>query len=234
MKNLIFAMVLLLSVSTYGQGTKKFNYQLNAGSTLSIPYNKLISNNYGRYQKSYCNAGFFAEGHLIYNITNRYSLLTGINYEYNNLRINSVLGAETLKVTIYSQRINLPVEFRCKVLALKPIYICAGGYIGTGISKKERGTRYIDFSMLHEIDPNDPLLNSTQIQESPYSRDYHNGFTLTYGLSARIEYILKMNDKTGMVVFSGCSYGWSNSTENNFKTEKDLNFLAKLGVGINI
>jgi hypothetical protein len=234
MKLLLFGIVLFYSVYSYGQDTTKFHYQLNAGATMSVPNSEPIIYNSGNYIKYYSSAGFFVEINFIYNIKNRCSLRTGINYDYNTLQKYAMTDIERLKGKILSQQINLPIAFTYRVLASMPLYIVGGGYIGTEFSKKEKGTKYLEFSMIYPTDPNDPLFNYFQNWKDHYNDAYHNGFTLTYGLTARIEYIAKINKKMGLVVFSGISYGWSNSKAYHFKTRPDLSLNTKFGLGFKI
>jgi hypothetical protein len=226
MKYIILGIVLLISICSYGQDIKKMDYQLDVGSTFTIPYKHITDVNLVT-TKYNCGVGFFTEMNFCYNINDKYSLAGGVNYSFCNLKTDYTIGAERLKLNVLSQSINVHLEFRFKAFASKPFFVRGGGYVGTILSTKEKGTQYIDTTKLHPI--NIPPFQTT----IDYNRTLDNGFILTYGLSARVDYIIKMNDKIGLVVFLKFSYGWSYWKQYK-ETNKDLNYNLLFGIGINI
>jgi hypothetical protein len=226
MKYLIFGIALLISISSYGQDIKRLNYQLDIGPTVTIPYNHITNINLVT-TKYNCGVGFFTEMNCCYNINNQYSLACGVNYSFCNLKTDYTIGAERLKLNVLSQSITVPLEFKLRVFTSKPFFIRVGGYFGTVLSTKEKGTQYIDTTKFQPIQ-NPPLPTTIIVSET-----LNNGFILTYGLSARVEYIIKVNDNIGLVVFSKFSYGWSYWHQYQHK-DKDLNYNLLFGIGINI
>ena len=112
---LIITIVFLLgSFRNYGQENKKISFQFNIGTSITIPYKSTVEfwplfpiN--GSYKTSYkTDFGYFAEILSEYNINEKISITSGLNYNHTYYKINDGEGVITSKGNL--------IEFRYPAL----------------------------------------------------------------------------------------------------------------------
>ncbi|MCK9207958.1 MAG: PorT family protein [Salinivirgaceae bacterium] len=236
MKHILLIITFISVTSLFGQDFKKVDYQFDFGTSMTIPYKKSIERfpNIDNPKTDYSSSfGYFFEFIGTYNLNSTFSIYSGINYQATRLGINDMVGAITNTGYIATSYLNIPIFFKYHVLS--SLSISAGSYIGVLISAKEKGTTYIDLSVL---DPSDPILETidpTQDYNNNISRDYKK---YDFGLSSQLDYEIGLSDKLSGIIFTRLNYGLINvitndiSTYNSAKDWKNINLL--LGIGIKI
>jgi len=244
MKNILtIFLVYFIFLSVKGQDNKKWDFQLDLGTTLTVPFKKYSENNFEYNGKiidtekiNYSSEfGYFAEFITSYTLNSKLSFLTGISYFNTSFKINSELGMQTNKGTITTSNIHLPLLVRYKLIKKIPISISFGPYFRILINANEKGTIYLDTNNVIVVDPNDPLLQP----ETDYTNDIKKNYEkYDYGLSLQFDYELSISEKIKGVILTRFNYGLKNVINNqssNINIPKEWNnYNFDIGIGIKI
>lgn len=237
MNKLIFTIIgLILFLSISGQEVQKFNYQINFGTNISIPYKKTIEtfqeiegHPIMNFKSDY---DYFIELILTYNLNSRMTFNTGVSFINNKLQVNSTAGQIEQDGIIRTNYLGIPLEFNYQIFENIPLRIGLGAYLNLLLKSKEKGTMYIDTTGFSNYYP-DPYLESMEIIQE-YDNDitsYYN--TLDFGLTSKVEYEFKAIKNTSIVVFSKFNYGLTNTRKGtNSVVWKNYNLLFGLGIKI--
>ncbi|MCG8582658.1 MAG: PorT family protein [Bacteroidales bacterium] len=203
----IICFLLILSADISSQESSKLNYQLNAGTSISIPYKKSISTfthieNHPR--MNYSSAfGYFIEAMVSYDLNETFLVMTGINYNHNTLDFKEKAGAFEINSNISSSYIDIPIMFGLK---LGDMSLSAGPYLGFVISAKEKGTSFIDTTGLITMDPDDSSFDEIETTQH-YDRDNKRHYKpIVWGLAAQIDYEFKLTYKLKGVLLTRLNY----------------------------
>ena len=244
MKNILILFLFFLIVSSVkGQENKKWDFQLNLGTTITVPFKKYSENNYEYNGKiistekiNYSSGfGYFAEFITSYDLNSKISFLTGVNYSNTSFKINSELDIQYSKGTITSSNFHFPLFVKYKIIEKIPISISFGPYLRILTSANEKGTIYLDTTKIIVVDPNDPLLQP----ENDYSNNIKNNYEkYDYGISLQLDYELPISEKIKAVILTRFNYGLKNVINNqssNFNIPKEwYNYNFNIGIGIKI
>lgn len=238
MKHIFIVLGILIVTNIFGQDFKKFDYQFDIGTTLTIPYKKTIEiwPEVDRHpQTNYSSDfGYFLECMISYNFNKKVAINSGLNYNYSSLGINDKLGFYESKGNLTSSYLHLPILFKYHVY--DKITISAGPYLGLLISANESGTTYIDTTGFVAFGIHDPILDAIEpIQK--YDKNIKNDYTaFDFGLSGQVDYELALGEKLIGVIFSRFNYGLKNVmtndlANNNTATEwRNYNFMIGIGI----
>ena len=238
-------MILILGLISFGeiysQDFKKINYQLDFGTTLTIPYKNTIEiwpEFEGHPQTDYStNFGYFLEALISYNLNSKYSISTGLNYNLTSLKINDKIGLTENKGNLTNSFLTLPVLIKYRLSDKIPITISAGPYLGLLISANEKGTSYIDTAGFIFADP-DPILESIEpIQK--YDTDIKKDYTsIDYGISIQLDYEIKLSQGLKGVILTRFNYGLkdvlTNDLVNNSSANDWKNYNFMIGFGLKL
>lgn len=222
--------------------TGKMNYQLNFGTTLTVPYKKTIEispNINNNPQTDYnSNFGYFLEFLVSYNFNNKYAISTGLNYNNNTLKIDDKIAYTENKGTLTSSYLNLPILFRYRFSDKIPLSISAGPYFGLLIGATEKGTTYIDTAEFVFITPNDPVIESIEPIHK-YDNDIKKDYTkIDFGLLVELNYELKLCKRLTGVILTRFNYGIKNVLTDDLANKniasKWQNYNLIIGFGIKI
>lgn len=243
MKNILGILIIGLLIITgdiFGQDYKKINFQLNFGTTVAVPYKKTIEikdkfdlNPQTNYSSNF---GYFLEFLISYNLNSRYVISTGLNYNYNSLKIDNKIGFEEDKGYLTSSYLTLPILIKYRLSNKIPISISAGPYIGFLLNANENGTTYIDTAKLHPLQPNDPLIQPIQEYNTDIKKDYTS---VDYGLSLQCDYEIKLsNGIKGIILTTRFNYGFRNVITNELAHKNTANYWKNysllIGLGIKL
>ncbi|TCO09636.1 outer membrane protein with beta-barrel domain [Natronoflexus pectinivorans] len=236
-------MILILGLFTIGeisaQDFKRINYQLDFGTTLTIPYKSTIEiwpeidkHPHTDYSPNF---GYFLEVMISYNLNRKYSINTGLNYNYTALGISDKIGLFENKGNLTNSYLTFPVLIKCRLSNKLPISISTGPYLSLLISANEKGTTYIDTAGFIFDDP-DPLLESIEpIQK--YNTDVKKNYSaIDYGISLQLDYDIKLSQRLNGVVLTRFNYGLKNVLTNDLVNNssandwKNYNFMIGFGV----
>lgn len=237
MKSIFTVLGILIMTNIFGQDFKKFDYQFDIGTTLTIPYKKTIEiwpevdrhpvTNY------YSDFGYFLEGMISYNFNQKVAIQPGLNYNYSSLGINDRFGYYEAKGNLTSSYLHLPILVKYHVY--DKISIAAGPYLGLLISAKEEGTTYLDTIGLTPWPP-DPAFETIELTHE-YDNKITNDYTsFDFGLSAQVDYEFGLGEKLAGVIFSRFNYGLKDVMTNDLETNnsatewKNYNFMIGLGI----
>ena len=240
---LVILLVFFIISSVNGQEDKKWNFQLNFGTTITIPYVKSEENNFvfngqivNTERINYSSGfGYFAEFITSYNFNSKLALMFGANYSNLSFNINSELELQTNKGTITTSNIHLPLLAKYKLIEKIPISISFGPYLRILTSANEKGTIYLDTTGMNIADPNDPLLRP----ETDYTNDIKENYKkYDYGLSLQLDYEITISNKFKGVIITRFNYGLRNVIEHhssniNIPNEWN-NYNFDIGIGIKI
>lgn len=223
-------LILFLGLITLGeifaQDFKRINYQLDFGTTLTIPYKKTIDilpEIDGHPQTDYSsNFGYFLEVLISYNLNSKYSINTGLNYNFTTLAINDINGLFENKGNLTNSYLTIPVLMKCRLFDKMPITISAGPYLSMLISAKEKGTTYIDTAGVVLVEP-DPLFESIEpIQK--YDTDIKKDYTvIDYGVSLQIDYEIILSQGLNGVILTRMNYGLKDVLSNDLVNKSSAN-----------
>ena len=222
--------ILILGViaigNVYSQEIKKFNYQLDLGTTLSVPYKKTIEiwpEIEGHPQTDYGSSfGYFCELLVSYNITQKFFIQTGLNYNLNRIDINDKIGLIENKGKISTSYLNIPLYFGLKPIDDLPISVSFGPYVGFILTAKEKGTSYIDTAGFVSMEP-DPVLQSIEPKQD-YDTDIKGDYNpIDFGLSLQLDYELKLSENLRGVILTRFNYGLTNVLTNDLINNNSAN-----------
>ncbi len=243
---IIIIIIFLFSQSeNYGQENKKFSYQFDIGTTLTIPYKSTVEfqtllpingSNKTSYKTDF---GYFIEILSDYNINEKVSITSGLNYNYISYKINDGEGIITSEGKLNNSYLSIPLLFNYQLSEKIPISISAGTYFGLLLFAQEKGTSYLDTSKIIVVDPNDPLLQPEQDYENNITEDY---YSVDYGALLQLEYEFNLNKKISGVLLSRFSYGLKNVLSSDLSNRKTMhsattewkNYNILIGIGVKI
>ncbi|WP_430813220.1 outer membrane beta-barrel protein [Carboxylicivirga sp. RSCT41] len=212
--SLFLFFVFIITTDICSQENKRLNYQINAGTSLSVPHKKKINTLtmtedqlYIEYSAAF---GYFLEIMASYDLTEKSYLMTGFNYNTNTTSIYEKAGAIENKGEKTTSYINVPLLFG---LRSRNMSLAAGPYLGFVIRAKEKGTIYIDTTGLITLPENESSsLSIDPVQD--YDRDMTGSYkSIATGLSAQIDYTFKLSDKLNGVFLTRFNYGLTSVLE---------------------
>ena len=238
-------MILLLGlislVEIYAQDFKKISYQLDFGTTLTIPYKKTIEvmpEFAGHPQTDYCSDfGYFLELFISYKLNSKYSISTGLNYNYTVLDINDKIGLIENKGNLTNSYLTLPFMIKYRLYEKIPITISAGPYLSMLISANEKGTSYTDTSrfVIYAPDPVTESIEPIQKYDTDIKKDYTS---IDYGASLQLAYEVKISQAIHGVILTRFNYGLKNVLTNNLMNNSSAkewkNYNVMLGFGLKL
>jgi hypothetical protein len=242
MKQILMILILgLISLGEiYSQDFKKINYQLDFGTTLTIPYKNKIEiwpEFEGHSQTDYStNFGYFLEALISYNLNSKYSISTGLNYNLTSLKINDKIGLIENKGNLTNSFLTLPVLIKYRLSDKIPITISAGPYLGLLISANEKGTSYFDTAGLVFAEP-DPMIEiePTRKYDTDIKKDYTS---IDYGFSIQLDYEINLNREFKGVILTRFNYGLknvlTNDLINNSSAKEWKNYNLMIGFGLKL
>ena len=227
MKFIFLLLILsLLLFDAAAQDNKKIEFQIGAGTNLSIPYKKqiVISIPFGNLPAKEYNSrfGYFAECLVTYNFNDRIGVNSGLNYSLNN--INEFVDFDDIS-TDYNLRFSyfqIPVLLKYQLHNNLPLSVYVGPYFGFLVSAREKGK----ISGLFTWTLGDPVFEEIEVDND--IKEYYSNFDM--GLSFRIDYSITLNEKLNGMVFTGFNMGLTNTIEN--KSYEWRNYGLILGLGI--
>lgn len=233
MKYLLALTCILFSVNLLSQEFKKVSYQVNAGTTLSIPDASPVFEGFEDAQRNYSNAfGYFVNFLVSYNFTDSYGLSTGLNFNSINTKIDDEFGGATYDTNWHIRYLNIPLMFDYNLS--EHFTLSGGAYGGILISAKEKGTVSSDGSELILDDVYDPAFKESfkaSIDED--IKDMFKNYDL--GLSAKVAYGIQLSPKYKGVISTQFNYGLLNAfyaTESVRSDWKWRNVNLMIGFGI--
>jgi hypothetical protein len=212
---------LLSTGETLAQDLKKVNYQIDFGTTLSMPYKKTIEvwpelENHPETNFA-AGWGYFFEMILSVPINSRNSILTGLNYSHLSTKVDDINGAFEQRGTITSSYITLPLLFKYRLSEKIPVSIASGPYFSYLAGAKEKGYTYFDNSDLDPETP-DPVFDSIEPKQN-YNRDIKKNYTSTdYGLAVQLDYEISVWEKYNLLILTRFNYGLKDVITNNLVT----------------
>jgi len=247
MKNIILLIILIASTfSIYGQEDeiKKFNFQFDLGTTISIPYKQkcyyeVIPATFSSedcYTEHSSDFGYYIDLVSFYNFNNKISIGLGVNYVFSSYKINDKYGYNYSEGKLINSYLNIPISIKYKISEKIPISISLGTYFGLLINANENGTIYFDTTKLSMVNPNDPLFKPMD-----YNNDLKELYTTNLGLSLQLDYEFKFNDKIQGFFITKFNYGIKNIISDDYQ-EVDRNNACKewknynllIGIGLKI
>lgn len=238
-------MILIVGLITAGkidaQQFKRFNYQLDVGTTLTIPYKSTIEimpEFKGHPQTNYSsNLGYFFEALILYNLNSKFSINTGLNYNYTALGINDKLGFTENKGNLTNSYVTMPVMITHRLSDKTPISISAGPYFGLLVSAYEKGTSYIDTAEFAWAYP-DPVLESVEPKQK-YEKDVKKGFNaIDYGVILQLDYEIKLTQGLQGVILTRLNCGLNNVLTKVFIAKSSAmewkNYNVMIGFGLKL
>lgn len=237
--------ILILGViakgNIYSQETKKYNYQFDLGTTLSVPYKKTIEiwpEIEGHPQTDYGSSyGYFCELLVSYNINQKFFVQTGLNYNSNRIDINDKIGLFENKGKISTSYINIPLYLGLRPIDNLPLSVSVGPYIGFILTAKEKGTSYIDTAGFVIMEP-DPVLQSIEPKKD-YDTDIKGDYaSIDFGLSLQLYYELKLSENLRGVILTRFNYGLTNALTNDLINNNSVsdwkNYSLSVGFGLKL
>ncbi len=237
-KTIVIILLLFGYFENYGQEQKKFSAQFDIGTSISIPYKSSVTirtllPTTGSSKTEYqTNIGYIGEILGNYNINNNISISSGLNYKSISYKINDGEGIIKSTGTLNTSYINIPLLLNYKFSDNFPVSISAGTYIGFLIFAREKGTTYIDTSLITVTDPNDPILNSSSNYDDNIKKAYS---PVDYGISLQFKGELNQNEKASVIIFSRFNLGLKNirsGCTDHSAMYKWENYNIVIGIGI--
>lgn len=231
---LVFGLIALAEI--LAQDLKKINYQFDFGTSFTIPYKntiELFPEMDKHPQTDYSsNFGYFFEVLISYNLTSKYAISTGLNYNYSALKIKDKGGLIESKGSLANSYLTFPVCIKYRLSDKKPIIISAGPYLGYLIIANEKGTSCIDTVGLIFAEP-DPVIEQTHKYNTDIKKDYTS---FDYGLSIQLDYEIKLSYKFNGVILTRFNYGLKNVLTNDLNNKSSAsdwkNFNIMIGLGL--
>lgn len=214
----------------YAQGIKQISYQLDFGPTVTIPYKKTVEimpEFDGHPTTNYTSDfGYFVEFLVSYNLTRKYSIQTGLNYNYTSLKISDNAGLIENKGNLTNSYFSLPILFKYRLSEKIPFSISTGPYIAYLVKANEKGTTYTDTTGFISAD-HDQVIDPTIQQIDPVSKyytDIKKDYTaVDYGLSLQLDYEINRNKLLNGVIITRFNYGLKNVLTNNLQNNSSAN-----------
>lgn len=236
MRNFVFFSLILLSLNVIAQEKiqRKIYYQINFGTTVSIPYKNKIETltNFPNhpifeYQSWY---GYIIEGKIGYNLTSNSTINCGINYKRISYGINYKEGIFERNGKLFTDYISIPLLTKFKSDKM-PISLGLGLYAGWIISAKEQGVIKTDISQIIVNDPNDPVLLNIKTEQD-FNRNTKDDYKdIDFGLIIHIDYEIKLNNNLSCMIFSKFNYGLTNILVDKIEYDwKNRNILIGIGL----
>lgn len=231
MKRFTIYLLGLVFSSTYGQALKRFDYLIDFGTSISIPYKSKIEYWPGNSNSpiiSYgSNIGYFIEANLAYKLNNKYSLCSGLNFIDSKFRVNENRGILQRNGNLNNLYLTIPVLMKVKLSSNFPIKLGLGTYLGFILSAKQKGTSQIDYS---QIDlSNDPILINVPDSFNEDVKSYYK--PLDFGLSGQFDYEYKIFKKQVCFAFAKLNFGLPNIRIDNYPYDwKNYNLLIGTGI----
>ena len=243
MKQILFILIsgLISFGDIYAQDLNQINYQLDFGTTLTIPYKNTIEiwpeiNDHPQTNYNY-DFGYFIEFFISNNLSAKYEISTGFNYTYNSLNIEENIGVVENKGILTSSYLKIPVLFKYRLSDKLPISLSAGPYFSLLVNANEIGTTYIDTSELiyEEPDPVIESINSVQKYDNDIKKNYTS---IDYGFSIQFDYEIPISKKLNGVILSRFNYGLKdiiiNELENKNLANDWKNCYINIGFGLKL
>ncbi|MDA3866666.1 MAG: porin family protein [Salinivirgaceae bacterium] len=240
MKKIIAILILgLFSIGEFhGQDLKKMQFQVDFGTTLTIPYENSIETLPGferNPQTDYGSGfGYFFEILMSYNLNSNYAISTGLNYNYLSLKITDKAGFKENKGDLTTSYLTFPVWITYRLSEKIPLKVSAGPYLSVLIGANEQGTTSLDTDGM-QFDSPDPLLLIDP--EYKYDTDIKKDYTsIDYGFSIQLDYEIPLSQKLTGVVLSRFNYGLKNVLTNDLANKslanewKNYNIMFGLGL----
>lgn len=236
MKIISFLLGIFLFNLGYGQESKRITYQFDIGTTISIPYKsrieiwpEYVDHPITDYKPNF---GYFGEILVGYNLNNRFSLFTGVNFLQSILKIDDKEGFLEIKGNIKSTYLNFPILAKFQFSKNLPLKIGIGTYFSTLLISKEKGTANLDESKLHFPQTSgDPSIPTGEYTQDLDIKDRYKSYD--FGMSSQLDYDLRLSDKILGVFFTRFNYGLIDvlKNQNNYKWK---NYSLLIGFGIKI
>jgi hypothetical protein len=240
MKLIITLLLFISTLISFGQDFKIFEYEINLGTNISIPYKWTIEtmpNFEGHPETDYRpGIGYFFEFITSYHLNTRASLYSGLNLNGTLLHIHDKLGLLESIGKIKTTYISVPILINYRFSDNSPFSFSLGPYFGFIISAREIGTTTFDTAGFIIDDDSDPIIDSIDpIQD--YDNDIKKNFrSLDFGVSAQYDYEFEISDSFLGVIFTRFNYGLLNVITNDIYTkgtaDKWKNYNLVLGVGL--
>ena len=244
MRNILGVLIgLFIFSSVNGQEDKKWDYQLNFGATVTVPFIKSEENNFeyngqiiDTEKINYASGiGYFAEFMTSYSLNSKLSLMLGVNYSNISFKVNSEFGIQENKGIITTSNIHFPLYAKYKVTEKNPISVSFGPFFRIIASANEDGTFYLDTSNLFVLDPNDPLLQPETDYKNNIKENYEK---YDWGLSLQFDYEISISSKFKGIILTRFNYSLRNVINNQsigVNTPKEWgNYSFDIGIGIKI
>lgn len=244
MKTIVLVfLAFFISTTVEGQNEKKWDFQLNLGTSKIVPFKKYSENNleyngtiFDTKKINYSSVfGCFTEFIVSYSLNSKFSFLTGINYSNTSFKINSKLGFQNNIGIITTSNVCFPLFVKFKLIEKSPFSISFGPYFRILTNANEEGSIYLDTTNLNIADPNDPLFQP----KIDYTNDIKNNYEkYDYGLLLQLDYELLLTKKCKAVILARFNYGLQNVIKNQATNisipEKWRNYYFDIGIGIKI
>ncbi len=243
---LIITIIFLLGhFKNYGQENKKFSFQFDIGTSVTMPYKSTVEFNTllpinGSCKTDYkTNYGYYAEILTTYNINNKFSITSGLTYNHISYRIKDGEGIFTSEGNLDNSYLNAPLLLNYRLSKNIPVSISTGPYFGLLLHAQEKGTSYLDTSKLIVIDPNDPALQPEQTYKNIIVKDY---YLIDYGVLLQLGYEFRLNEKISGIILSKFNYGLKNVISSGINKHNAMhsaayewrNYNFMIGIGIKI
>jgi hypothetical protein len=208
MKHIFTVLGILIATTIFGQDFKKFDYQFDIGTTLTIPYKKTIEiwPEADRHPETNYSSdfGYFLECMISYNFNKKVAITSGLNFNYSSLEINDKLGFYESKGNLTSSYLHLPILVKYRLH--DKISISAGPYLGLLLSANEKGTAYIDTTGFAPWTP-DPAIETIELTQK-YDNDIKKNYSsIDYGLSIQFDYEIKLSKGLNGIILTRFNYG---------------------------
>jgi len=234
MRNILLLVMVLLSINVSSQDFKKVNYQINAGTSLSIPDASPVFEEFEDAERNYSAAfGYYVNFLVSYNFTDKASFSSGLIYNSLNTKIDDELGIASYNTNWYLHYLNIPLMFDYNLA--KHFTLSGGAYGGFLISAREKGKVYFDAEDVFFPDGKEdsaiPEFYETSIDES--NKEIFKNYD--FGLSAKVAYSIQLSAKYQGIISTQLNYGLMNafSTTETVRTDwrwRNINLMIGFGI----
>jgi len=237
MKKSILILVFFAVTNLFGQEAKKFDYQVDFGTTFSIPYKKTVEvmqNFEGHPITNYSsNFGGFCELFVSYCLNSKFAINSGLNFNYNRLKINDLRGIFVKKGYLSTSYLSLPILINYQISNEIPLSFSVGTSLSLLLNTTEKGTVSVDTSKVISEYPEPGLIDIHQ----DYNHNITKGYaTFDIAITSQVGYQLKINEKFNGVIFTRFNYGLKDVIEKYLATASSAtywkNYNLMIGFGI--
>ena len=221
MRKLFLILILgVLSINlALGQKDNKVSFQFNLASNLSIPYDNKIffepcysrisdQDNY-LYTDFSSQWGYLVEALLDININKHFSILTGLNYNANRIKVNYEHEPYRIDAIMYSSYINIPLFLKYKIHKVPQLSISGGVFLGFHIKTYER----MEFKTKEGYSP---ITDGYYFFKKEYQYILSDNYTkVNYGVMLQTDYEYQLSRKLTGIVFCRFNYGLKNTIKTN-------------------